>query len=77
MISTPIFGRYWLRCYLLRPELITGTPPQQFNTAIITRLGVRDSCGLQCPLWVISGPSTSYQLSGRYCVYSGHSIMIF
>ena len=65
MISTPIFGRYWLCCYLLWPELITGTPPQQFNTAIITRFGVPDTFGLQRPLWVTSSRSAAYHANGR------------
>jgi hypothetical protein len=32
---------------------------------------------LSCPLRVVSGPSTSYQLSGRYRAHTGRSVPIF
>ncbi len=54
MISTAFCWPFWLCCYLFWPELITGTPPQQFNTAIITRLGVPVTRGLRCPLHALS-----------------------
>ncbi len=73
MISTAFCWPFWLCCYLLWPELITGTPPQQFNTAVITRLGVPDSVGLRCPLWVRSSLSSSYHPTGRFRVQCGRS----
>ena len=59
-------SRVWLSRYLLWPELITGPPPRQFDSAIITRLDALDSCGLLCPHWVTSRLSPYYHLGGCF-----------